>query len=193
MTVEIEFKNNQMYVHTPYNREFISESHMYNGKFNASEKAWVFDVRDEQNIRQVLFKIFGTDGSPAELCTARITVVRELEAENESIILGGRVIARATDRDSGARPGDGIVFINKKPQSGGSVKYWKTIIEPGTVFEIRDIPAAVVEMLRNNDRLETELVNDTSASVSETERKIAALTAQREQIDQQIRELQSQL
>jgi hypothetical protein len=58
---------------------------------------------------------------------------------NNAVELFGRTIARASGRDTGVSLGESIVWINGKKESGGSTKYWKTIVENAT-FEIQNFP-----------------------------------------------------
>ena len=54
------------------------------------------------------------------------------------------------DRDDLAVPaprqrvGDDVAFVNGAPQSGGSVKYWLTIIPAGSVVVIKNVPVTLV-------------------------------------------------
>lgn len=55
----------------------------------------------------------------------------------------GRIIARATGRDSGARLGDGVVLLSGQFSSGGSVRNWKTTWKAETTIMLRDVPEPV--------------------------------------------------
>ena len=62
--------------------------------------------------------------------------------------MGGKPLAIATGRDSGAKPGEGVAFIEGSPKSGGSAKNWYTIIPAGCVCEIYRVPKSkAVELL----------------------------------------------
>ena len=60
-------------------------------------------------------------------------------------------MARAYGRDSGAKIGEGVVFLEGGASSGGSVKNWYTTIKKGSVFEVRDVPRAKAEAFLEDD------------------------------------------
>jgi len=59
--------------------------------------------------------------------------------EKKCVELFGRTIACAFGRDSGAKLGDGIIWIYGIKKSGGSVKNWYTEVREAT-FEIQNFP-----------------------------------------------------
>ena len=146
MKIQITVSDSKIQAVSPYNPELPSRAKDLGGRWNGS--AWVFDARDEQRVRELYRDIYGTDGTDAaELVTIRVTVLRNDYADKTSLFLAGRQIARATGRDSGARLGDGVVVLDGQGfDSGGSRANWTTKVIEGTVFEIRDIPKAAVEV-----------------------------------------------
>lgn len=147
MTIQIKSDKNQIHVYSPYNPEFPAAAKQLGGRWNAAEKCWTFDSRDEQNVRDLCIEIYGTDGTESNLVTVRITANRDLESDYcNGYYMFGRQIARATGRDSGAFPCDGVVVLEgRKFRSGGSRKNWKTIIRQGTIFEVRDVPQQAID------------------------------------------------
>ena len=67
--------------------------------------AWSFPASQEDRVRELCLRVYGTDSSPVETVTLLIRVTRDIRIQRDSFRLCGRVIAWATGRDSGARPG----------------------------------------------------------------------------------------
>lgn len=59
--------------------------------------------------------------------------------------VAGRTIARAWGRDSGAKLGDGVVKLQGRVGSGGSMKNWETVVDADVV--LHDCPRKVAEKL----------------------------------------------
>lgn len=76
--------------------------------------------------------------------------------------LGGRTIARAYGRDTGAKAGDGVIVDAGKIDSAGSAKNWKTVAREGTVIRVLDVPRATAEALcaADHQAYRVEIVGD---------------------------------
>lgn len=192
MIVSTKTINNRIYAFTPFNRDFIDEAKLIGGKFDSEHKAWHFDASYSKELSAVLINIFGTDGSATNTATVRITVKSEIKEYCGPVIICGREIAKASGRDSGARAGSGVVFIEKKPQSGGSVKNWATLLEVGTVFDVLDFPATALTMLSEIYQISFEVMGDSSENECIAE-KIKKLRAERDRIDAEIAKLEKQI
>lgn len=129
---------------TPYHPNFPARARALGGKFvdtTSGGKAWAFDARDEERVRAICLDIYGTDGTPTDTVTLRVTALADMYEAAGSIYVAGRVLARAFGRDSGAKLGEGVVHLSgKMPNSGGSVRNWRTTVADGSVFEVRDVP-----------------------------------------------------
>jgi hypothetical protein len=145
MTTSITTTNTQISVASDYNAGFVSAAKDLGGKWRAP--CWVFDIRDEDRVRALCVKYYGTDGRVADLVTLKIEWKKDSSAQQEAIAVNGRTIARAYGRDSGAKMGDGIVLLVGGFGSGGSVKNWTTRVRGGTVVLVRDFPKSAAELL----------------------------------------------
>lgn len=172
-------------VKTPFNKDFVREANFLAGKFCFKNREWTFDSRDESTVRQTLKNIFGTDGANPKMVDVSVTTTREIHKRCDDITFAGRVIASALGRDSGARPGQSVTFINKKPQSGGSMKNWATIIKEGTHFIIKDVYADALHMFENIDGIEYSF----EASAQNIAAELSALKEQKAYIEKRIKEL----
>lgn len=133
-------------VTAPYNPAFIADAKRIGGRWSAP--AWMFDIRDEDRVRELCMEHYGEDGrAPTETKTVRVTFAQGLRGEQDAARFCGREIARARGRDTGARLGKGVVILDGKIGSGGSVKNWLTVVSEGTTVLIRDVPAPMVERM----------------------------------------------
>jgi hypothetical protein len=146
MDVSITVNSTTLAVKSPYNSEFVATAKRYGGKWSGGQ--WVFDARDEERVRELCKKVYGSDGLTADLCTIRAKFTANASVGGGPIEIAGRTIARAHGRDSGARLGEGVVLLEGKFGSGGSMKNWATFVgRNGAVVLVRDFPRAQAERL----------------------------------------------
>lgn len=145
MTVEIQKVGDRVKTFTPYHPEFPGQAKKLGGRWDPGDKAWVFDGRDEDRVKELCREVYGTDGTAQEQVTLRVEFLETHEEPRGAIFLAGRQLARATGRDSGAKLGDGVVVLEGGFTSGGSVKNWETVARQGTVVELRDVPMVAAE------------------------------------------------
>lgn len=150
MTVRITVTGNQFAVFSDYHPEIPPAARKLNGNWDGG--GWVFDNRDRERVLELYRSVYGYDPANSEaVVDIRVTVPADslLYAECDGLYLAGRMIGRATDRDSGAKQGEGIVFLEGHVTSGGSRKNWTTRIEGPAVFEIRDVYVLAAENIKN--------------------------------------------
>lgn len=145
MQVHISQTQTTVSVTSPFNTEFVAKARKLGGKWNSS--AWVFDARDEERVRELCREYYGSDGISEQTCTLRISYVDGAGAYQGPLTVHGRVIARATGRDSGAKLGESVIVLSGGFGSGGSAKNWTTYAHDNTVVLVRDFPRAVAERL----------------------------------------------
>ena len=159
MFVSIRNVNNTIQVKTQFNPDFVCAAKQIGGKFDYDQKAWCFDERNLELVKNTLMSLFGTDGYNQSIVDVEVTVKKRIVAEKSPIYLAGRIIAQAGGRDSGATCSEKIAFIEKKPQSGGSMKYWTTEIAEGAVFRILDLYEGATDLLDQCDSIEYKIIN----------------------------------
>jgi hypothetical protein len=190
MFVSIKNINNTIQVKTQFNPDFSYAAKKIGGKYDFNEKIWCFDERNLDLVKNALMSTFGTDGYDQSTVDVEITVKEKFIGEQSPIYLAGRIIAQARGRDSGARNGDGIVFIENSPKSGGSMKNWLTKIEEGSVFKILDLYAGAIDFLNECDSIEYRIIRNTQ-SQSSKETELAQLKIERDRINARIAELEA--
>lgn len=141
--VVIERAGDFIRVEAPFNSFFVAEARPLGGRWHAP--AWLFDARNEKWVRDLAYRIYGQDGVRKNLCTIRLEWVEDWWNTCGPLSLHGRTLARATGRDSGATVGDGVMLLQGRVKSGGSLKNWQTQITEGSVMIVRDFPREIAE------------------------------------------------
>ena len=185
-TVKIETFDNRIYLTAPYNDRLPSKAKAIGGRWSPADKAWHFDPRDEQRVRDLATSIFGTDGTNADLVDVRLTAT-EAADEFGGIELGGRTIAERRRRDDPVTLGEGVVrasgtFTPGGAGTGGSVRYPRFGWDEHLVLEVRDVPRSVVEgdwpgftLEIIEDRLDHDALRAEQARIEERLREIDTL------------------
>lgn len=184
--ISIERAGDKLLVDSPYCDRFVSRARSLGGRWAGGQ--WRFDARNEDLVREALIEFYGTDGNPdEELVSARVTYPDGCSVWHGNVQILGRPLARATGRDSGATIGDGVALVAGSINSGGSVKNWRTVAEPGTVFLVHDLPRAAIkrlaaklaadpESLAHVEVLVPQSATDESTLRQERERLLARVT-----------------
>ena len=157
--MKIVEKNGMIDVYTPYNAEFVMMIKQIGGaRWNADEKCWTVPATEVETVRQYMMEVYGeSDISCDDKVTVIVTFEEDAYADRAPIVLFGKTVASAWGRDSGARPGSDVTIIDGDIDSGGSMKYWRTEIDKGTVLKIRNVPRA---MLSRDTRYSISVVVD---------------------------------
>lgn len=171
-TVKLKDGKYRLRVSSPYHPDFPAAARKLGGSWQASDREWSFDPRDEARVKALCKACYGADGTEdgSELATVRVDLDafsygycaehpdctahargscrREINRDfikDSEIFFCGRLIAKVWGRDGDARLGDGVVVIAGSFGSGGSKRYPRIRWDSGTVVEIRDVPRSVAE------------------------------------------------
>lgn len=175
MGIKINISNGKMSVASPYNTEFVTGAKKLAGKWAAPW--WVFDARNETAVRELLTECYGTYGTdPADVVSIRVKFEPSDSKYCAPITIGGRVIAQAYSRDSGAKTGEGVVILSGGFRSSGSVKNWRTEVKEDTEVLLHEFPRLAAE------RLIAEGVNLTIVNIEPPTIDVDALRAERERL-----------
>ena len=160
----ITTEGGRLMVTSPFHPRWAPRARALGGRWDAAAKAWTFDPRDEERVRAAAVAVYGTDGDDD---APRVTVRVDLDAygarDGAELWVGPRQVARRPGRDERVRLGDGVVLVSGGfAGSGGSVRYPQLAPRPGTVVEVRDLPAPAVAALA--DAAGVEVVADPGAT-----------------------------
>lgn len=184
--------NGTIAVASPYSKEFVEAAKTLGGRWNSESRTWEFSTRDEQRVRDLLHKLFGTDGNPheaADLVTVRTALQRhECSHRDEDgpgrAVFAGRLIARRPTRNSPVKLSDGVVLVEGTlSRGGGSARYPEIDASSDVIVEIRDIPRSILT-LEDGDCY--EIIEQGTAGRAALLAERAALLARLSEIDAQL-------
>jgi hypothetical protein len=146
--VTISTDGARLALRSPFHPDFPPQAWALGGNYDGDR--WLFDSRDEQRVYDLAMAVYGTDGRPVE----RVTVRLDLDAydrHGNTMFLAGREVLNKPHRDQTPRLGRGVIVAEGELCSyGGSMRYPSITWEPGTVLEVRDLPASLVRATIDN-------------------------------------------
>lgn len=177
MAIKIDTIDDRAYIEAPYNANFVAAVKQIGGaSWDRGRRAWsIPDVAIDQ-AREIMRRVYGEDDRPSAEPKVSVKLIfgNEVSKRHAPVTILGKSIASAWGRDSGARVGDDVVFVEGKPQSGGSVKNWYSVVPEGCVVVLHNVPRAALQM---------ELPEGVTAEVLESKGPDrAALEAERERL-----------
>lgn len=176
---EIKISDGKASVFTPYNAEFISRIKLLGGRWNPSQKCWTVVEDAVDDVRAAMRNIYGQDDQPvSETVDVILTFEDEISSWHGPVTILGRTIASAMGRDSGARVGEDVMFLEGAPKSGGSVKNWETIVPAGCVVKLPNLPKLAITECELPYHVHMEVVGqdiDRAALAEEKARLLARL------------------
>jgi hypothetical protein len=145
--IKVIIEGSKIRVQTPHaDMNFNAAIKKMGASWGGGSRGWILDAQNEPLVRAALKRGYGTDGSrEADTCSIVMKVQRN--AYRGPVIVAGRAIARAFDRDSGAKLGQSVVLMDGNIGSGGSRKNWETWAN-GT-FLLHDVPVKTADKLIN--------------------------------------------
>ncbi|EMO54825.1 hypothetical protein [Leptospira noguchii] len=146
--IKTNIKDDQISVFVDYNTEFIEKAKNLNGKWNPIEKSWSFNLKDHEEVKNVLRNIYGEDGeSLTEFVNIKILTKENITSYDKGgITLKGREIARAYNKDT-VKLGKTVKMISGEIDSGGTSNKVSTIIKENSIFLIEDFPKLLLDQI----------------------------------------------
>ena len=133
-------------------------------------------------------EVYGECDLPEDIerITVKLTFCRDVIVERGPIIIYGKQIASASSRDSGARVGQDVVFLEGEPGSGGSRNNWNTYIDAGSVVQVNNVPETMLSETLP-DGATYEIMSNPATPSRE------ALLAEKERLLSRLREIEKML
>lgn len=142
--VKLEKTDSCISVFAPYDKEFPADARKLQGEWKDEEKAWTFPLDNEAKVRELLERIYGTDGSDTLIDVVATATTPHVELR-AGVDIEGFEVCRASGRDQGARTRPGV-FLREGVIDGGGTQYqWSTKVELGAVFYIEEFPARLMQ------------------------------------------------
>ena len=145
--MKIEIVDTKAYIYTPYNAEFVKAIKGIGGaRWNRDKSAWAIPTDCVDLAREIMQRVYGEDDRPdcGERVDVRLTFDSSVSEWQSAVTIYGKTISRAYGRDSGARCGDDVAFVEGQPESGGSVKNWTSVVPQGSIVVLHNVPTAML-------------------------------------------------
>jgi hypothetical protein len=144
--VNITTTSGRLNAETPYHPTFNYHVKLLGARWTG--KGWQLDPSNEQRLRELALRVFGTDSPHYDGFTIQIDANQAWRAdpikEDSVLYFAGRRILNRHARDLPIALGAGVSLVSGDlPASGGSVKYPSLALEEkdGVVVEVLDVPA----------------------------------------------------
>lgn len=173
--MKITVENNRANVYSPYNADFVSKIRGIGGaKWDSSAKCWSVPAESVDQVREIMLDVYGeTDLISGRKVSVRLTFSQSVAEYNAPVTIYGKTVSRAFGRDSGARVGNDVAFVQGAPKSGGSAKNWTSVVPEGSVVVLHNVPESM---------LEQELPGGVTAEVLSDEPNRAELLREKERL-----------
>ena len=166
-SVRISHDGDRVTLCAPYNPAMAPAAKRIGGRWRPTSKAWSFDARDEQRVRELAIELYGTDGShdPTDLVTVRAAGREDAPWEAATCTVAGRIVAQRRARDEQVHLAEGVVIVEGGFAPSGGSRANPALGDDEPVLEIRDVPRQVAltlgleiveETLTERQRLESE-------------------------------------
>lgn len=129
-SIEEQNESGFITLNSTYNTYLVDKCRALGGQWDKSSECWVFSGLIEEKVDELAY-IFNSSLVPVE-----VTIHDDYDVYEEkgTLCCLGYPVARAFDRDSGARVEEGVGVVAGGFTSGGSKKNWVTQAKSGTVF-----------------------------------------------------------
>jgi hypothetical protein len=142
----------QLRVRSPYHPAFRTGAKQLGGRWDNERKEWVFDARLNDDVRDLLIRIYGWDGTYPVRVANVLLILDKLPEDwqwSQSLWLLGRELAWRPARDAEVEVGDSVsVKTGGFPPSGGSRKHPSLKWKKGTILQVLDVPVAKIQTVR---------------------------------------------
>ena len=188
--IKVTIKDGRASIYTPFNRDFVAAIRNVGGrKWDGENKCWTVPEEALPEVRKIMMDVYGETDLP-DTCgsvTVKVTFKEEWSSRCDDVIIFKKVIASARGRDSGARPGDDVTFLEGEPTSGGSMKNWESVVPAGAVVLLRHVPLTVWEQDKDSEYYTAEIVDEgKDVKRKELEEEKARLLARIAEIDKEL-------
>lgn len=189
--IKVKVSDGKAAIYSPYNKSFANRIKVLGAKWDADARCWVVDESALKDARAVMRDVYGQDDRPVtESVDVILHFCEDVVVYCSGVEVLGRTIATAFGRDSGAKVGEGVMFLQGQPRSGGSAKNWQTIVPAGCVVKLPKLPKEIVVYPTLPDGVRMEVEGSKSSRV-ELLMERDKLLARLEEIDQLLASEQS--
>lgn len=159
--MKIEVQNGKANVYTPYNPDFVKAIKGIGGaKWDSSERCWTIPETAVDAARIIMTEVYGySDIKENKTVTLRVIFNERISKTRADIVLFGKILAHAYGRDSGAKVGDDVAYIEGGATSGGSAHNWNSIVKEGSVAILSNVNENVYKNEKPEYNITVEVIN----------------------------------
>jgi len=184
MNIKVEQKEEKLQIYTPYNKNFVSDLKQSVSTAKWSGSCWEVSIEAKELIDGLLKEHYGYNPGQPKV-KIEITAKEEIEEMTGSVNFAGCPVAYARGRDTGAKVCDGIIKMSGNIRSGGSARYYKTIVEKGATFRLETYKNII------DEKTYDESIWDVKTLSESIDRE--ALLSEKEQLLKRLNEIEKQL
>ena len=142
-----------LHVTCPFDEKTRRRFKALGGRWNPEERKWLLNLIVEDKVLEALFTRYGwaREERDPPLIPVEIFLLRDIKAGKDAISPAGVVLAKAENRDSGARTGYGVSLVRGKIGSGGTRKYWESQATAGSVWRCHSSQGQIDILHRHPD------------------------------------------
>lgn len=182
--MQIKIDGKTAYIHTPFNTDFISQIKKIDGaRWDGSKKAWRVPVNCVEAVREIMLDIYGEsdiEKAPGKHYDVRLTFHRTVSVTRDSVTIYGRCVAGAYNRNSGGHCDPGVCHIQGAPASGGTAKYWTSIVPEDSIVMLIDVPESMIQKEGKYSKVDYEFTEhvDTKDQLEAEKKRLLARIAE---------------
>lgn len=139
-------QNQAAKVIAPYHKDFPAKMRELKGVWDKPNQCWWVHTSRVTEVRKIMRDIFGTDDiQGADFVDLNVTFHQQEGAYRKDYTLYGKVLSHATSLTSGGICGTDVIYLEKRPESGGSIKNWCSVVPEGAVIRLYNVPRHLAE------------------------------------------------
>lgn len=188
---KITINGNKAYIETPYSAVFVKRVKVLGGKWDSAKRSWVVPANAVDAVRSNMRDVYGRDDlAIGETLTLIITSLAIDSSLHTAVERFGKVLSSAQGRDSGARAGDDVFYLAGAPESGGSVKNWRSVVPANAKIELRNVSKKLFDEQKDaaSEYYDITVVDEVRPNATTEQDK---LRAERDGLMQRIAEIDS--
>lgn len=186
--IRVEVNGGKADLYTPYSADFVKAIKALGGaRWNASKRCWTISEDMLPQARAIMMEVYGyTDEEQGETITVKATFAEDVCEECDSVVILGKTVARAYGRDTGAKPGEDVMFLEGTPTSGGSRIHWDSVVRAGSVVMLYKVSKALYDAKKDSlpDGVSVEIVEEENKKEDEKKQTIMSAEELSEKVEQ---------
>lgn len=180
-SIKIIRKEGMLYIFAPYHSKFVRKiKRVGSARWDPEHGAWVVNAEYIEAVRKIMTDVYGESDIPAEgkRYDVKLTFHEDYRCTRDGVFFFGKCLAYARGRDGGAKVGEGVCYLDGDCMSGGSMRYWQSIVKKGSVVMVYDVPETLVRSEKPVDGVDFEFIErvpDKDALLREKESLLARI------------------